>query len=152
MRSNYASRVATILVLVTMTATIGGARPHKHGQKAWVRFLANSTLIRSTWAQNEDTYLAQVEFRRDDEKILVRLVDAYPNETVPLSIDMLTADAGTVLRVVRDRRCDRPYGEMSLRTAPGDTMAILLQPLHYRPHLNATPAPDAILPCYRTVR
>lgn len=146
------ARIVLMAMVIFTFATPGGAWPHKQEQKARVRFLATSTLIRGTWGQNEDTYLAQLDFRRNDEKVLVRLMDAYPNETPPLSMDALKSDAGTVLRVLRDRQCDRPYGEMPLRTAPGDPMAILLEPLRYRPHLDAIPEPSAILLCYRTVR
>ncbi|MGB9232561.1 MAG: hypothetical protein WCC24_22665 [Terracidiphilus sp.] len=140
------------LILFAIFVSTAGAWPHKQEQKVRVRFLATSTLIRGTWGQNEDTYLAQLDFRRNDGKVLVRLMDAYPNEAPPLSIDALTSDSGMVFQVLRDPQCDRPYGEMPLRTAPGDPMAILLEPLRYRPHLGATPEPDAILPCYRTVR
>jgi hypothetical protein len=83
---------------------------------------------------------------------LIRLVDTYPNEWPPLSREVLKSDAGTVLPVKRDAECDRPFGEMLLRTAPGDPMAILQERLGYRPPLDWTPAPGTVLPCYRVLR
>jgi hypothetical protein len=135
-----------------MTVATAGAWPHRHGQKARVRFLATSTLIRGTWGQNEDTYLAQLLLPKQNEAVLVRLVDAYANEWPPLARAALTADAGTVLSVKRDAECDRPFGEMLLRTAPGDPMAILPERLGYRPPLDRTSAAGTVLPCYRVLR
>lgn len=129
------------------------AWPHRrHGQKARVRFLATSTLIRGSWGPNEDTYLAQLLLPKQNETVLVRLVDAYPNEWPPLAREILKADAGAVLSVKRDAECDRPFGEILLRTAPGDPMAILPERLGYRPPMDRTPAPGTILPCYRVLR
>lgn len=135
-----------------MTATTAGAWPHRHGQKARVRFLATSTLIRGTWGPNEDTYLAQLLLPKQNETVLVRLVDAYPNEWPPLARDILRSDAGTLLAVKRDAECDRPFGEILLRTAPGDPMALLPERLGYQPLLDRTPASGTILPCYRVLR
>ena len=135
--------------LMTVTAE---AWPHRHGEKARVRFLATSTLIRGTWGENEDTYLAQLVLPKENEAVLVRLVDTYPNEWPPLPREVLTSDAGTILPVKRDAECDRPFGEILLRAAPGDLIAILPERLDYRPPLEFTPANATIVPCYRTVR
>lgn len=152
MISSPLARIVSIFAVIAISTTTAGAWPHRHGQKARVRFLATSTLIRGTFGQNEDTYLAQVFTARGNESHLIRLVDAYPNETPPLPLATLTSDSGTRLRIQRDPQCDRLYGEMLLRTAPGDPMAILLERLEYHPQLSWTPQPGTNVPCYRTVR
>ena len=152
MISNPLARIVTLFAIIAISATMAGAWPHKRGQKARVRFPATSTLVRGTWGQNEDTYLAELSLSHDTESALVRLVDAYPNEAPPLSREELTSQPGTVLRVNRDSQCDRPFAQMLLRTAPGDPMAILPERLGYRPPMDRTPEPNELLPCYRTVR
>lgn len=153
MRSIRASHIAAILLIAALNTSTAGAWPHRRqAQKARVQFLATSTLIRGTWGPNEDTYLAQLVLPKQNEAVLVRLVDAYPNEWPPLSRNVLTSDAGAVLPVKRDAECDRPFGEILLRTAPGDSMAILPEQLGYRPQLDRMPAPGTILPCYRVLR
>jgi len=146
------AKVGMIVLLAGVSSSPLKAWPHKHGHKVQVRFLATSTLVRGTWAQNEDTYLAELNLSHGTESVLVRLVDAYPNEAPPLSREVLTSQSGTALRVNRDAECDRPFGEMPLRTAPGDPMAILLEPLSYHPPLHWTPATGMILPCYQILR
>ena len=152
MISNPLVRSTCMAVAIALAVTPAGAWPHKNGEKARVRFLATSTLIRGTFGQNEDTYLAQVFTARGDESYLIRLVDAYPNETPSLPKATLTSDSGTLLRIQRDPQCDRLYGEMLLRTAPGDPMAILHERLSYRPQMERAPEPTSNLPCYRTER
>lgn len=120
--------------------------------KASVRFVAASTLLRSTVGWNKDSYLAEVNFRENTEQLLVRLIDAYPPFAPPLSRRALTAPSGTALRIRRDPVCDIRYGEMLLRAAPGDLLAVTPFRLSYRPPLHPPPASGAILPCYRTVR
>jgi hypothetical protein len=151
-RFERTSHIGAIFVVIVLAAASAGAWPHRQGQKARVRFLATSTLIRGTWGQNEDTYLAQLVLPKQNEAVLVRLVDAYPNEWPPLAHKVLTSEAGALLPVCRDQECDRPFGEILLRTAPGDPMAILPERLGYRPPLDRTPAPGTILPCYRVLR
>lgn len=141
-----------MVAVIAISTTTAGAWPHKNGQKARVRFLATSTLIRGTFGRNKDTYLAKLILTLEGDPLLVRLVDSYPNEVPPLSRAALTSDTGTKFRVSRDADCDRPYGEMILRTAPGDPMAILHERLGYRPQLLKTPEPNEMLPCYRTAR
>ena len=152
MRSNRLSHTAAILLIAALNTSTAAAWSHRHGSKARVHFLAASTLIRGTWGPNEDTYLAQLLLLKQNEAVLVRLVDAYPNEWPPRAREALMSDAGTVLRVKRDAGCDRPFGEMLLRTAPGDPMAILSERLSYTPPLERTPASGTILPCYRVLR
>ena len=141
--------MAAVVVLTTRTA---GAWPHRQGQRARVQFVATSTLIRGTWGQNEDAYLVKLLFPKQNETVLVRLIDTYPNEFPPLSREVLSSDRGSVLSLKRDAGCDRPFGEVLLRTAPGNPLAILLERLSYRPRLDRTPEAETILPCYRTIR
>lgn len=153
MTLNRVSQIAPIIILFfSWSVASASKRLHKHDQKANVHFLATSTLIRGTWGQNEDTDLAQLLLPKQSEAVLVRLVDAYPNEWPPLAREVLTSDAGAVLPVKRDAECDRPFGEILLRAAPGDPMAILPMRLYYQPPLDRTPAAGTILPCYRVLR
>lgn len=145
-------RIASLVLVVTVFAASVNARPHRRALKARVRFKATSTLIRGTWGPNEDTYLAESRFSRADDPVLVRLVDAYANESPPLAREILTSDSGTVLHVMRDPRCDLSFGRMLMRTAPGDPMAILPERLGYQPHLARVPDSDELLPCYRTLQ
>jgi hypothetical protein len=151
-RLRRALHIGVGIVVIAFAAASAGAWPQKHGQKARARFLASSTFYRTTWGFNEDTYLAQLQLPKDNEQVLVRLVDAYPDAFAPLSRATLQSESGTMLAVQRDQECDRPFGEILLRTAPGDPMAILPKRLGYRPPLNRTPAPGTILPCYRVLR
>jgi len=145
-------RIVSIAVAISISSAVAGAWPHKPDQKAHVRFLATSTLVRGTFGPNEDTYLAEMTLAKNSESILIRLVDAYPNETPPISRADLTASSGVTLRVRRDFECDRPYDQMITRAAPGDPLAILPERLEYRPQIGSTPQPATRLPCYRTVR
>jgi len=150
--SNSLARITTLVLFVAVSASMAGAWPHNHGHKVRVRFLATGTLVRGTWGQNEDTYLAELSLSHDTESVLVRLIDAYPNEAPPLSREVLTSQSGTALRVNRDSECDRPFARMLLRTAPGDLMAILPERHGYRPPMERLPASQTILPCYRVSR
>jgi hypothetical protein len=152
MRLKYQSQIAVMLLAMIFTTATAGAWPHRQELKAHVHFLATSTFLRSTFGQNEDTYLAELRFPKQNEAVLVRMVDTYPNYGLPLSRAVVTSSIGAVLLVKRDEECDRPFGEILLRTAPGDPMATLPERLAYRPHLDQTPAPEAILPCYRVLR
>lgn len=146
------TRIVSISEAIAISVTATAAWPHKQGQKAQVRFLATSTLVRFIGAWNEDTYLAELQFAPGESPLLVRLIDAYPNEAPPLSRTILTSVSGATFKVRRDTECDSPYGQMILRTAPGDPLAVLPERLGYQPQLQKAPKADAILPCYRTVR
>jgi hypothetical protein len=89
---------------------------------------------------------------KSDEKILVRLIDAYPDGGDPLSTRVLQSDSGTTFAVRHDAGCDGPFRNLLLRAAPGDIMAIFPVPLSYQPPLTHIPAPDSLLPCYRVSR
>ena len=144
--------IAVVLLTLTVALSQANAWPHKLGKKARVTFVAAGTLIRGTWGQNEDTYLVSLVFSKGTEPVLARLVDTYPNEWPSISFDALTAPGGTVMRVKRDPRCDVLFGQMPLRAAPGDLMAVLPVKLTYRPQLERLPPPNAVLPCYHRMR
>lgn len=152
MRFHRASQIAVVLLASPFAIAAAGEWHHKHEQKARVRFLATSTVIHGTLGPNEVTYLARLLFPRQNEAVLVRLVDAYPNEWPPLAREVLRSEAGSVLPVRRDTECYRPFGEILLRTAPGALMAISSQRLSYRPPLGRTPGSTTILPCCRVLR
>lgn len=151
MRPKYPPSITTILLTSALFAMPAAAWPHRHGQKMRVRFLATSTLLRGTWGWNEDTYLAEILLPKQDETVLVRLVDAYSSNWPPLSHKVITSE-GSLLAVRRDAQCDRPFGQILLRTAPGDPLAILPERLGYLPPPDRTPTPETTLPCYRVLR
>jgi len=146
------TRIVSIVAVIAFSTTASGAWRHKSWQNARVRFLATSTLIRIWGGPNEDTYLAQLTFMPNDDPLVVRLVDSYPNLALPLPRVALTSEDGSIVKVRRDMSCDRPYSKIILRTAPGDPMAILPERLGYLPSMDQTPTPEMILPCYRVVR
>jgi hypothetical protein len=145
-------QLVSIVAVIAISTTTAGAWPHRNEQKARVRFLATSTLVRTWGAPNEDTYLAKLTLTLNDDPLMVRLIDSYPNVASPLPKGTLTSVEGHILKVRRDMNCDRTYGEMILRTAPGDPMAILPERLGYQPSMDPVPASEMILPCYRIVR
>jgi hypothetical protein len=104
--SNSLARVVSVAMALVISAAAAGAWPHKQGPKAQIRFLATSTLVRGTWGWNEDTYLAELRLTAGGEPLLIRLVDAYPNEAPPLSQTVMTAPTGSALKVRRDTECD----------------------------------------------
>jgi hypothetical protein len=137
-------------VLFILSAQLCDARQRLRVDK--VRFLATSWVLRGTWGRNEDTYLAELTLSSEYAPSLIRLIDNYPNEFPSLPLSVLTSQIGTVIRVSRDEECDIPLSQMTLRLAPGDPMAILLERLNYQPQLPTTVAPDEKPPCNRTVR
>lgn len=152
MRAKSVTQMIYMALIVAISATSIEAWAHKPGQKALVRFLATSTVIHSAAGSNEDTYLAELTLAPQEVPLLARLIDSFPSAASPLSKEVLISPKGSVLRVVRDTSCDRPYSKIILRTAPGDPMAIMREPLSYQPPMDTIPAPDTILPCYRLVR
>lgn len=140
---------ATSLFILALSAS---ALKRSRDLKVRVRFLATSTIVRATWAYNQDTYLAELIPSGGNEEALVRLVDEYFNAAPPISHEALTSSTGTIFKVRRDAQCDLPYMDILLRTRPGDPMAILPERLGYEPTVNNGPNPGAIIPCYRAVR
>jgi hypothetical protein len=105
---------------------------------------------RTTWGMDEDIYLVQLTFPKNGQQVLAWLVNEYSNWAPPIPIRLPRADDGTPFYLVRDSHCDLPYGELLLRTAPWDPMAILPERLVYRPRLKKIPESGEVLPCYRT--
>jgi hypothetical protein len=139
----YQSRLCGIALVAALTlgsGAIAGAWPHRDGQIARVQFVATSNLFRTTWGMNEDSFLAVLAFRKSGEKVLVRLIDSYPNRFAPLTHAVLQSQEGTDMRVKRDVECDRTFGEIKLRTAPGDLMAILPEQFSYKLQLRHYPS------------
>lgn len=145
-------RILTLMACIAASITPADARARIRVQKAHVRFLATSTVVRGTWGYNQDVFLAELRPARNGELQLVRLIDEYPNFNSPLSVEVLKSKSGTVLKVRRDSQCDLPFGQMQLRTAPGDPMAILNERLGYQPQMDRTPEAGTPVPCYRMVR
>jgi hypothetical protein len=152
-RAAAKSRICCACVAVALLAgypTFVGAAPRIHPKKARVRFLATSTLYRTTFGMNEDIYLGELTFaKREDEHVLARVINQYSNWEPPIPAAVLKSDAGMPFYLLRDASCDIPYAQMQLRTAPGDPMAVLQERLSYQPRLNHAPAPGDVLPCYR---
>lgn len=140
------------LVLIAVGGHGAAARSRTHPLRVQVRFLATSTLYRTTWGMNEDNYLADLMSPKNSQPLLARLVDEYSNWAPPIPATILRSESGTLFKLMRDPLCDIPYAKMPLRTAPGDMMALLRETLDYRPNLAKMPDPNATLPCYRTVR
>jgi hypothetical protein len=145
-------RIVTLMACIAVAVTSADARARIRVQKAHVRFLATSTMVRGTWGYNQDIFLAELQPARHGELQLVRLIDEYPNLYPPLPAEILTSQSGTVLKVKRDAQCDLLFGQVLLRTAPGDPMAILPVRLGYQPQMDRTPEARTLIPCYRTVR
>jgi hypothetical protein len=138
------------MALIIMSSS--SARQREHIEKARVRFLASSWMIRGTSGLNHDTYLAETALSSDRPPILIQLIDDYSNSAPPIPRETLMSDSGVVLRFRRDVGCDLLFGQMALRAAPSDLMAILPYHLSYDPHLGTIPKSDEKLPCYRLVR
>ena len=121
--------------------------------KASVRFLSTSTSFRTGFGESQDVYLVAADLQpQSGEWALARLVDEFPPYRTSLPSRDLQSGSPTTLCVRRDASCDVAYAQMRLRTAPGDPMAILPEPLGFIPILDQPARPTELLPCYRTVR
>jgi hypothetical protein len=134
-RAELLTRALVIAVVVIASSASSSAYSHPKVIKANIRFRAASTLFRTTWAVNSDTYLAELTSRKHGKTILVHLIDEYPNRFAPLSREIQLSTIGSVLRVYRDPACDLLYSQIVLRAAPGDLMAVLPERLGYKPIL-----------------
>lgn len=124
----------------------------KGGIQAQIRFVASSTFVRGTWGLNEDTYLVELRNSRSGSAFLALLIDTYPNEAPPIPYDVVTANKETAIRVRRNTKCDRQFGDIQLRSAPGDRSTLLPEKLIYKLQISIEPARDAIIPCFYTLR
>jgi hypothetical protein len=148
----YKTALPIICLLASASALGTAATGRPHTLKAQVRFLATSTSVHGGLGTSQDVYLVEVTPRGPGETILARLVDEYPPYRVMLSPEILTSSEGSTLKIRRDKNCDTAFGLMLLRTAPGDPIAILPERLGFEPRLSTPVEPNAVLPCYRTVR
>lgn len=114
-----------------------------------MRFLANGLCIHGTWGQNRDTYLAEMILKKNDTPQLVRIMNEYSPWGPSISHVVLTSNQGATLYVERDEQCDLSYGQMHLRSAPGDPIAALPGVMTYHLQLAKEPTSETILPCYR---
>lgn len=144
-------RLIALLAMLAASANIAAARDHRQVQRLRVRFLATGSEIHGTWGMNEDDFLASKVSRDGTEGQLIFLVDEYVSGTLSLSRDVLTSESGTVLRLKRDTMCDRPFGQIPLRAAPGDPLAILPISLQYDPQLPKPPDSNEVIACFRVV-
>lgn len=127
------------------------AEKHDRAFRTPVHFLATGTSIHLGIGNSEDVYLAAIVVApRSPEEALIRLVDDYAPYQMALSSEALKS--GVTLRLRRDRTCDVAYGQMILRTAPGDPEALLPGRMGYVPLLPRRVESREIVPCYRTVR
>jgi hypothetical protein len=145
-------RVAVVVTFSILSGIAAAKTPRIRPLKAHVHFFATGACVRGTLGGNQDTYLAEIVPQSGADPVLARLIDEFLTYQSPISVEALTVPDGTILRIRRDTQCDLPYGQIPLRTAPGDPMAIVRAKLHYQPHLVRTPTQDEVLPCYRTVR
>jgi hypothetical protein len=145
------SRLAVLIIAVTCNFS-ASARTRIHTLNAHVRFLATGTVVRGTLGLSQDIYLAELTPSVNESPQVIRLIDEYFPGASPISREALTSASGTTLKVWRDSQCDLAYGAMVLRTAPGDPLAALPEPLGYQPKMDHIPRQNTILPCYRTVR
>jgi hypothetical protein len=146
-------RALVITVFFTVFLGLVSAQQRSiHAQRAAVQFLAASTLYRTTWGMNEDIYFAYVTFSTTGERTFARLIDEYYNWAPPISTTALRSKFRLTVNLIRDEACDMQYGKMLLRTAPGDSRAILSERFGYQPKFVNLPSTDVVLPCYRTVR
>lgn len=121
--------------------------------KIEVQFLADSTIVRSSYGENEDVYLVKLTAERGgSEAVFARLIDRYPPSGVSIPSEVLASEQQTRFEVHRDRHCDIAYRDFVLRARPGDPLAILPERLGFKPELSPPISPTDVLPCYRVVR
>lgn len=143
--------VACCLLLVVFVKRSEAGRPPK-SIKPKIRFIATSWFIRGTWGRNEDKYLVELALSSKESPFFAYLIDNYQPESSPISQEALRSQTGTEFRVLRNTGCDIPFGQIALRTAPADLMAVLPGRLGYRPPLERLPNPATNIPCYRVLR
>ena len=141
---------STVLLVLAPTPIASAKSPkYIHAQ---VRFLATSTSTRSSFAEDHDVYLIEVDQPDESGPELARLEDIYPPYRSALPEAILESPDWVHLKIIRDQSCDIAFEAMPLRTAPGDPDAILPERLGFHPHLAKPPNSEKVLPCFRTVR
>jgi len=74
--------------------------------RAEIRFLADSTIVRSGYGENDDVYLVELTADHDgSEAVLVRLIDCYPPSWTPAFSEVLALEQFHVSGS-RFRQCD----------------------------------------------
>lgn len=140
------SCITAILLANAIYLSASGAWSQPHEKASWIRLLAASTLVRNTWSQNENTSLALLLSPKESKSKFVRLVEACPNEAPPFFHAVMTFNSRTALRVRCIANCDRPFGEILLRTAPGHPMVILPEQLSFQSRLDQFQNRASIVP------
>ena len=120
----------------------------RHSIKAKVHFLAAGIMIRGTWGQNEDNYLAETISGKGNRE-LIRIRNRYPSWFPSISNSALASKEGIKFRLVRDETCDVAFGAMHLRAKPDDPTATLPIWLDYHPTIDNQPGTNDMLSCYR---
>jgi len=143
------SRGSTVLALAAFSLT--AAAGHKQYLQADIHFLATSTSVRSSFGESEDVYLVELTMQ-SGEPFPARLIDRYPPYETGFTEGLLTSGSDVTGKVRRDNTCDIAFGEMPLRTAPGNPLAVLPEKLGYTPRLSRPIPSGEVLPCYRIVR
>ena len=130
------------------------AKGHDRPVRMKVLFVATSTSIRSSGGGgNQDVYLVELQPpRHPGHMVLARLVDNYADYASPIPRQILTSARPDILPLRRERKCDLPFEDIPLRTAPGDPRAILPMPLGFHSSLPVQPSPLQTVLCYRLAR
>ena len=148
-RQQYSFAACAFLAVTVTVPSFAAKRPQS--LKLNARFLATSTSVHSSVGENQDVYLIETSpTSPGSDRTLARLIDEYPAFRGATALP--TASATAMLTVWQDHSCELPFGQMPLRTPPGDPSAVLNEPLHYRAALPLFVNPGAPLPCYRVVR
>lgn len=143
--------LGSLILLALITPSMASAKSRKY-ILARVRFLATSTVAHSSFGENHDVYLIEIDLPNESGTELARLEDIYPPYKSALRDAILRSSGSVRLKIKRDHSCDIAFGSMPLRTAPGNPSAILPERLGFHPYLAKAPNPKDVLPCYRTAR
>ena len=149
LRSALFRSYAVLLVLTMLPFT--AAAGHKKYLRVDIHFLATSTSVQSSFGESEDVYLVELTMQ-GGEPFPARLIDGYPPYETGFTEGLLTSGSDVTGKVRRDNTCDIAFGEMPLRTAPGNPLAVLPEKLGYTPRLSRPIPSGEVLPCYRIVR
>lgn len=147
------ARVTVLVGAILLASAVADGQASPPSARVKVRFLATSTSVRTGEGESEDVYLVEISLSdRHDEVALARLIDTFPSYRTAISPEILRSATTTVMRLRQDHNCDVHFGDMPLRTAPSDPMAILPERLGYDPPLSERIAPTQLIACYRIVR
>lgn len=151
----YRKQIAFAALLPLLCAASSQGKTEKiRPEKVNVTLVARSTASHISWGKSQDVYLAQMTDVATVGAVpsWIKLVDEYPGMVGPLVRGVSNEPKELSLRVVRDTQCDVPLGQIPLRTAPGDSMAIMEMRLGYTPTRSDMPTATDLIPCYRTYK